>query len=250
MFLSKLIPSGKLRKKLGCFYQRHFFNNSFKLYYKNGFFEVHFNDVDIRFSENLHGQFETLEGFLKNYDPKKGDVVIDAGAYKGAFAIYAAKKVGGGGKVISFEPDPNNYEVLCKNIRLNNLDNVIAVKKGLWSRNTILNLFLSGSTSSCFNVFGRETCKIQVVRLDDELKRLGINKVDFIKMDIEGAEIETVKGCKDILKNNNVNIAIASYHRVNNKPTYIFLEDFFRKMGYKAWTSNRQHLTTYAFRKK
>ena len=62
--------------------------------------------------------------------------------------------------------------------------------------------------------------------------RNDINKLDFVKMDIEGAEIEALEGCIVTIKSLSPNFAIASYHIVNGEPTYIKLEKFFEKIKY------------------
>lgn len=196
-----------------------------------------------------------LPGYFKYYRLKEGDTVIDGGAYLGEFTLYAAKVVGNGGKVIAFEPDTANYKKLLKNISLNNLDNVIAINKGLYCENTNLKFYNDSSGGSFLFSEDLESkpngiVKVPVVKLDDEMNRLGIQKVDFIKMDIEGAEIEALKGCKRLLKSNYVNLAIASYHILDGQPTCKRLEGLLQEMGYKFETANPQHLTTYGWKPK
>lgn len=184
---------------------------------------------------------------------KKGDIVIDGGAYSGLFTIFASKKTGNTGKVIAFEPDPYNYIILKRNLDLNKVKNALLIKKGLYSKNLKLPFDIQG-ISSCITSFqtNQKTInKIDAVSLDSELKNLKINKVDFVKMDIEGAEIETVNGCKKLIKNNNdIHFAIASYHMVNGRETLYYLDKFFKKLKMKVKTvyENGQS-TTYAGRK-
>jgi hypothetical protein len=90
---------------------------------------------------------------------------------------------------------------------------------------------------------------VPVVAIDDELKRIGTSKVDFIKMDVEGAEIEAVKGARQTLESNDVAIAAASYHLVNGVKSCHELEKALEALGYKAETGHPQHLTTYARRR-
>jgi hypothetical protein len=59
-----------------------------------------------------------------------------------------------------------------------------------------------------------------------------IKQIDLIKMDIEGAEIQAMQGAVRIIKSYNPNLVIASYHIVDGKPTYLWLEDFFKKINY------------------
>jgi len=71
---------------------------------------------------------------------KRGDVFIDVGAYIGTYSIAIAHKVGRDGIVISLEPSPMYY-ILCKNIKINGLENCIALKKAAWSKSTHLELY-------------------------------------------------------------------------------------------------------------
>ncbi len=197
-----------------------------------------------------HHLAEEVSGYNKYYKLQKGDIVVDAGGYSGFFTMYAGKKVGSTGKVIVFEPDPFNYTLLKKNIRLNKIRNAIVINKGLYSTNTTLPFDIQGIGSTLVIKKGRKTNHaVPVVSLDNELERLRIKKVNFIKMDIEGGEIEAVKGCLRTIKNNKaLHFAIASYHVVNGKKTSIFLEQFFKKIRMKVKTLQTEHPTTYAWK--
>lgn len=199
--------------------------------------------------DNTHLAFE-VSGYTKYAKLKKGDIVVDGGAYSGFFTIYAAKKVGPKGKVLAFEPDPFNYHLLKKNLALNDIKNVILIKKGLYSRDTTLPFYIQGIGSSIIIPKGKKPInKVSVVSLDDELKRLDVSRVHFVKMDIEGGEIEAIKGCLQTIKDNpNIHLAIASYHLVQGKETNIFLERFFKKNGLEVLTEKGEHPTTYASR--
>jgi len=90
--------------------------------------------------------------------------------------------------------------------------------------------------------------EIQAISMDSALDK--IKTVDFLKMDIEGAEIEAIQGCKEIMKKFPLHFAIGSYHIVDDAQTYIFLEKYFKKHGYKSITNNKEtdHFSTYAFK--
>lgn len=70
----------------------------------------------------------------------------------------------------------------------------------------------------------KKLVSVPVVRLDDELKRRNITSVNFIKMDIKGAELEALDGCSYLLLENSVDLVIASYHSVNGSKTYKCVE--------------------------
>lgn len=188
-----------------------------------------------------------LKGYELHYHLKPGDIVVDAGAFTGDYTIFAAKKVGANGKIIAFEPDKKNRERLLSNIKYEKLNNVIVIPKGLWSEDTFLSIEKSRGLHTAMSK-EKTGDKIEVARLDNELKKLKIKKVDFIKMDIEGAEKEAMKGCVKTLKENKLNLAIASYHIVDGEPTSIFLEKFLKKAGYKTKSNFQKHLTTYAWK--
>ncbi|NYB52438.1 MAG: FkbM family methyltransferase [Methanobacteriaceae archaeon] len=189
-----------------------------------------------------------LEGYLRKYTIKKNDTIIDCGAYQGTFSVLASQQVGEKGLVIAFEPDPANIKKLLHNIKLNNISNIIPVNKGLWNKKTQLNFKKNDKGSSLIfeENMANSTINVSVVSLDQELDNLSINNVDFIKADVEGAEIELIKGSKKILLNNKVNLAIASYHQLNGEKTYIRLEKMLNQLGYDSITEFEEHLTTYA----
>jgi FkbM family methyltransferase len=200
-----------------------------------------FNPIVPRFVSDI----SPLKGYELYYHLKPGDIVVDAGAFTGDYAIFAAKRVGPSGSVIAFEPDEKNRAILARNMNHDKISNMTIIPKGLWNKNT----FLSSSSFGLHTTLSDKTDsnKIQVVKLDDELKSLGIKKLDFLKMDIEGAEIQAIQGSLDTLRKFKPKIAIASYHIVNGKPTSVFLEKFLSKLGYNVKSDFSKHTTTYAW---
>ena len=247
--LAKLLPDSKFRTRMRDFC------------YGNVLYRITRGTTEHRLKDGLTGKFCKLAfipngeytceliGYEKHYNLKEGDVVIDAGAYLGHFTVYAAMRVGARGKVVAFEADPYVYRMLLRNIRLNNLTNVIAINKGVWSHDTELAFDSRGNASQI--VTGAEHTKtlvkkIPVVGLDAEMQRLGLPRADLIKMDIEGAELEAVQGARRLMEYPNCHFAIASYHVVNGVQTSVTLEKFFRSNGHFVVTEYPAHLTTYA----
>ncbi len=251
--LSFFFPEGKIKNKFRKIFYK--ISNSFTLRTKKILFDKE-NYITGKFHEpllvNYGNCLEELKGYIQEYTPKEGDVVIDAGAFQGVFSVYASKLVGKYGKVIAFEPDEANYKLLKKNIRLNGIKNVILINKGLWNKNDVLK-FKTKGPESCLAEFDKEediTEKIGVVSLDEILLKMNINRVNFVKMDIEGAELKAVEGMKNTMKKNKIHFAIASYHEVNGEPTNKELEKIFKKNGYNVRTRYPKHLTTYAWKRR
>src|SRR3989344_2250852 len=173
-------------------------------------------------------------GYMKRYKIKEGDIVVDAGAYLGLFTLYAAICAGPTGRVVSFEPDPENYRKLVMNIKLNGLTNVTIINKGLYSREGTLKF--NSTASGMSSIDGNGNADVNMTTLDKELLVLGIKKIDFLKMDIEGAEIEALRGCSRTLKSSRSSLAIATYHIVDGDNTSFRVERTLRSFGYDAET--------------
>ena len=230
---------------------------------KGGFVDITYGGLEMRFlcspyfvgkayvskyqSFDLYFFKNEMDGYLKKYSLKSGDVVFDCGAFHGNFAIYASKILGSSGKVYCFEPDEESYKILETNVKLNNCENVILVKAGLYSREMKIR-FKSGNVGSSIDVNG--DTEINVVSLDNYLVQNGLDmeKVCFIKMDIEGAEIDALDGMRNLLMEGKPNLAIASYHIVDGKQSCELVEIFLKKLGYSAETGFPAHLTTYAWK--
>lgn len=253
--LSKAIPETKLKHKLRCLFYNWFGTGDFDMYYVKDHYETVFDNFTIKTQDHIYREHAfIIEHYLKKYNLNEGDIVIDAGAYIGGFALYASRLVGEKGEIIAFEPDPSSFKKLEENIKLNNITNIITINKGVWENDTTLSFHNDGKATSTFvtdgNPYiedpGADKINIEVVSIDNILKVLNIKKIDFIKMDVEGSEINAIKGAKETLKNNDVNLAIASYHIFEGKPTHTRLEEDLKKLGYTAQTIESIHTTTYA----
>jgi FkbM family methyltransferase len=189
-------------------------------------------------------------GYLEEYVPREGDVVIDVGAYTGDTALIFSKLVGEKGRVICFEPDSYCFQKLVKNKALR-LKNVVALKRLLWSRKTVVKFAETNTIgSSVFSAGGYGRIRrVRATTLDEELRRLNLDRVDFIKMDVEGAEIEILKGASRTLRNNAPRLAIATYHVVRGRQTREEVERILRRLGYETKTIFWPETITTAWKK-
>lgn len=136
---------------------------------------------------------------------KSGDIVLDIGTNIGSTLLQFANKVGNNGRVYGFEPDPINYKVCLANIKLNSFTNIEVANIGLGNENGSFNLVVDTETNRggnriSYNIETQKTSsKIYVVRLDEWIKYNKITKVDLIKIDVEGFELNVLKGAKEVL---------------------------------------------------
>lgn len=158
------------------------------------------------------GMWEKEEINLFKKTIKEGWTVLDIGANIGYPGLLLSRLVGESGKVIAFEPDENNIKILKKNIKVNNIQNIKVVPMAVSDRTGSGTLFMSDSHSGDHRIYNpsdekRKTRNIKTISLDDYFK--SDNKIDFIQMDIEGAEGLVFKGMKKLLKKNKrINILL------------------------------------------
>jgi len=147
---------------------------------------------------------------------KKGMNVVDVGSQMGMYTILAAEKVGESGRIITIEPEPENYKQLLKNIKLNDFRNVIPLNIALTDHEGFEKLYISSSPGSHSLIFHEDKnsyISIPTTTIDKLIEELNIKKIDIIKIDAEGAEIPILKGAEKTLKANpNIKLIIAAEH--------------------------------------
>ncbi len=144
---------------------------------------------------------------------KPGDVVVDAGAMVGTFTLKAASQ--GASRILAFEPFPSSFELLNENIKRNELNNVDAFDVALSQCNGEMKLWSHenpGSQSLTDMKDPKKFIMVPTKRLDDVLKEEDVEHVDFIKIDVEGAETLVLMGAKETLKRTPIHLGIAVYH--------------------------------------
>ncbi|MDQ3883044.1 MAG: FkbM family methyltransferase [Thermoproteota archaeon] len=172
------------------------------------------------------------EEIIGLFRPREGDTVVDIGAHMGRYTITSSKSVGGSGRVIAVEAHPYNFRILQHNIRLNKLKNVNAVNWAVYSKRARLKLYLPDEylgytmhhslmtnylTSKYSKEIERRFIEVEADTLDNLLKTRGIDEVNWIKIDVEGAEYEVLRGAREILSNNK---RISILVEVHGKDTY------------------------------
>lgn len=147
-----------------------------------------------------------------------GDIAIDAGSCWGDTALYFANKVGPQGRVYSYEFIPSALCILKRNTSLNpELKNRIElIERAAWNISDQCVTYVDHGPGSkiCNDELEGATGEARTLSIDDLVRRNNLPKVDFIKMDIEGSELEALKGAVDTIKRFQPKLAISVYHNL------------------------------------
>ena len=164
--------------------------------------------------------------------PEPGDHVIDGGACLGDTALVFSNAVGETGQVYSFDPVADNITVLRFNLRQFPLQNITLFECGLSDKNIDAAPINIGSYAPGFNTAKAEAANLAVpVRTIDDLVfgRREIEHLDFIKLDIEGSEMDALRGGEKSIETYKPKMAISLYHKTNDFFEIInFVSDRFR----------------------
>lgn len=189
---------------------------------------------------SINGVYEEFETEIVKKIIKKGDVVIDVGANIGYYTLIFAKLVGQEGKVFAFEPEPTNFNILKKNVKINEYENVILINKAVSNKTGKMTLDLDEINKGGHSISknnSEKTIEIESTKLDDYFKTYDGN-INFIKLDIEGAEVEAIKGMSETIeKNEEVNI-MAEYNPLSLSNLGSNSEEYFKslmKFGFKIY---------------
>lgn len=171
-------------------------------------------------------------GYLKN-----GMVFVDAGANIGYFTVLASDGVGREGRVIAFEPDPKSFALLKKNIQVNRCVNAVIEQKALANRQGVVKLYRASVNLGDHRIFKtddmrnnghvRASVDVEATPLDAYFK--SSPRLDFIKMDIQGAEYMALQGMKRVLRENPNIVLLAEFwpqglYEAGSSPAH-FLEE-------------------------
>lgn len=148
---------------------------------------------------------------------KRGDYVIDGGACYGDTAIYFADIVKDKGHVFSFEFMQENLDLYNRNMELNPRlkDNIELIKRPLGANSTNKFYAVESGPGTYLTASEPENYSEEytTISIDDLIKEKNIEKLDFIKLDIEGSELDTLKGASKSIQKFRPNLAICVYHK-------------------------------------
>lgn len=170
---------------------------------------------------------------LTEFDAGESKVVVDIGANEGYYAQSMAKDPST--TVYAVEPNPIAYGLLCKNMAANNLDNVITLNRAIWSSRGMTNIRIIPQVTSIGTLSLMPTSymslaqdrveelPVSAITLVDLVDMYGLSHIDILKIDVEGAEMEVIKGGLAVLT--IVDRLVIEYHSQELKSAIISLLD-------------------------
>jgi FkbM family methyltransferase len=132
---------------------------------------------------------------LRWFAPRAGEIVIDVGSHIGCYALRASKR---GCNVIAIEPDPISYGILLKNLILNGFTSTKAFQEALSNERGVRRLFLAEASntgrSSLKRKISGKSVNVAVEELDELVHKMELSRVDWLKIDVEGSELDVLHG--------------------------------------------------------
>jgi len=182
------------------------------LHISKPYFDVMLENRDGKFfcrkgKDDAHIVAEAYEYPLQRYfEGITQGTFVDVGSNVGKYTIKVVRQLGDNGRVISIEPEISNFEILKTNVELNNLSNATCLNAACWHKNEKLKLYLApdfkSGGHSVTKRMSTDCVEISALKLDNILKDLQIEHVDFIKTDAEGADGEVLQGAEETIARN------------------------------------------------
>lgn len=173
---------------------------------------------------------------------KEGDIVLDIGGHIGLYATAFGQLVGKSGRVYSFEPTPSTRSVLSQTVSLNHLENIVSVQPEAIAKERGETTFyisdnLTDNSNSLVDFRDNQTSrgiKVPLISIDDFATTIG--HINFIKIDVEGAEYEALLGAKNTLVNHKPTCILALHPKQiqSNGNSLADIWDVVKQYGYQV----------------
>ncbi len=172
----------------------------------------------------------------KYFELEKGQTIVEAGAFIGFYVLRVAELVGETDKVIAIEGVPENFEIMKRNVEANHLKNVILVNKAVWNTSTKIKFYREGKQIGSITqevVATDNFIEVQAETTDQILKENNILKINFIRIQLNGVELEALQGMTDTLLQ-KPKILVAGIYTKNGIPVQKLLKDYLDKKDFKT----------------
>lgn len=217
---------------------------------RNGImYKIHPRNTDMGLIQEIHSEniYQIQRG-----DINRNGVVIDIGAHIGIFSVYAATQAEGV-TVYSFEPDPDNFQLLLRNVEANHLENRIRPFKLAVSNTEAPRKLIRSATSLTAHSFFlkkfpddeiRDTIEVNCTTLSDIFEKNTVKKCDVLKLDCEGEEYNILLNTPDDILCKIAKI-VAEYHDGLTEYTHRDLADFLSKRNFKVNIKESRSFATF-----
>jgi FkbM family methyltransferase len=156
---------------------------------------------------------EVIRAFRENL--RQGDTCIDVGGHIGYLTLLMARTVGPKGKVVTFEPMADTFQVLQENVNLNGLKNVTLEQSAVGESETIGSLVFEANqrltwtpSATAYGVRGEsKSVSVRVASLDHYVRSAGL-RPRLIKIDVEGAELDVLRGARRVLREDGPTVLV------------------------------------------
>ncbi len=170
--------------------------------------------------------------YTREFDVEQGDIVFDVGSQRGMFSIYASRNAA---VVYAFEPMPDTYVMLTKNLKQNRIKNVQPMKLALSSKKGVMKLHLHAThtgSHTLYNHYGKgKTVNVKTETLQNFMDKHRVDHIDFLKMDCEGAEVDILFNLP-VAKLKKIRKIAMEYHDNITGVPHTKIVQFLRKNGF------------------
>ena len=180
--------------------------------------------------------WESKEYIDSEFDIKKDDVVVDIGANIGAFSVLAAKKANNG-IIFAYEPDKENYGMLLKNKFLNKVDNIFPFNLAISAKKGSIDFFTTKLNSNAHSVYDSSPSRIIKIKsntLNDIFTTNKIRRINYLKIDAEGAEYDILLNTPTELIRKIDKIVLEYHDYLDHGHSYIELIRYLEKNRFKV----------------
>lgn len=203
---------------------------------------------DVCGDEVFSGAFENAERQFVSTFIRPGMTIVDVGAHHGLYTLIAARRAGRSGRVISFEPSPRERRRLKLHVLINGLWNVSIEPSALGASTGEQDLYLvQGRDTGCNSLRTPSVSgptvrlRVPVRRLDDVLAERRVGRVDFVKIDAEGAELDILRGSANVLQESRP-VILCEVQDARTRPWGYRAAEIIRLLtahGYSWWVPER-----------
>ena len=190
----------------------------------------------------LEGKFENAEMAFAERFLQPGMTVLDVGAHHGLYTLLASRCVGPRGSVFAFEPSSRERRALRIHLVLNRCRNVAVQGCALGNESKVANLFLvTGSQTGCNSLrppvveSSTAPVRVRVMRLDDWLAGHQVERVDFVKLDVEGGELAALEGAGRLLEARPRPVILAEVQDIRTEPWGYRAKDILNYLAAKQY---------------